>query len=1081
MVRDPVAFDWDEHGQLWVLQMGDYPNGVDGKPAGEIWVLRDTSGDGLYDNSTLFMSGIPFPTGIQCWRDGVLVSAAPDIFFAADRNNDWQADVKKVLYRGFGEGNQQHRVNGLRLGLDNWVYVGNGDSGGDIKSLDGVLDDGELGKKPSEFALSVGKSSSVNGRDLRIRPDFGWFETQSGQTQFGRSRDDWGNWFGCNNSDPMWHYLLSESYLRRNPNFAFGNTRHHMFEIPGAAPVFPRSRTLARYNDFDRVNRFTSACSTMIFRDTYLGNDIYGNSFTSEPVHNLVSRRVISEAGSSFRGARAKTETQSEFLSSTDSWFRPTMIRTGPDGALWVADMYRFVIEHPKWIPADWQRRLDLQAGSDMGRIYRIVPEDNTRSAVHYLARSKDKDPLTGAMLVQQLEESNGWRRDTAQRILVHRQNRAVVPALVELLAEHKQPLTRLHALCTLDGLGAIEEPTLLLALGDSHPGVRRHAIRLSESELKAGNLTVTDKVVELLKDTNAQTQIQLAYSLGYSSDPRAAIVLAALLDRATNNRALRGAVISSFNENNIDGVLRESLKAGAAQAGDSNTAAILIGQAAAFKRVDIVLGQFKSVFETDQPIAKRLSIANSILAAAIGESAVSGRLAATAELKAIWQKANKEAIELAINTEAKNSDRITALAFLARTPVSDKNMLISIVELVSPQVAQPIQFAAIDALSKRDSDFVPRLLLNHWRSQSPSIRAKVVDAMLGQAGWTIQFLDAISNRSIGAREISSVQRQRLVTSPNETIRTRAAALLADTRPNTRKSVLAAYRAALTQNGDPIRGRAVFTKTCAACHKLDGIGKSVGADLATLKDRSKTALLTAILDPNRAVESKFVTYTAIDVKGRNYSGLLASESGTALVIQGTDGKQTTLLRRDLDELVSSTISFMPEGLEKELSIQAVADVMAFVQSAGRPPKQFPGMTARTVTQGTDGVVELPASAARIYGPSIVFEQKYKNLGYWQHVDDYAAWDFTVEKGGKFNVEFDYAVEASTANGQIKFTHGKSVISAKVPSTGTWDDYKTWRLGTLSIAAGQSTVTVSAPIQPSGALIDLRAIRLIPVK
>jgi putative membrane-bound dehydrogenase-like protein len=1077
MVRDPIAFDWDEHGQLWVLQMGDYPNGIDGKPAGEIWVLRDTSGDGRYDNSAQFMRGIPFPTGIQCWRDGVLVTAAPDIFFAADRNNDWQADFKKVLYRGFGEGNQQHRVNGLRLGLDNWLHVGNGDSGGDIKSLAGVLDLDELSKKPSRFALGIGESSSVNGRDLRIRPDLGIFETQSGQTQFGRARDDWGNWFGCNNSNPMWHYLLSESYLRRNPNFAFGDTRNHVFQVPGASPVFPRSRTLARYNDFDRLNRFTSACSTMIFRDSYLGDDIYGNSFTSEPVHNLVSRRVISAHGSSFQGSRADSEKKSEFLASTDNWFRPTMVRTGPDGALWIADMYRFVIEHPKWIPADWQRRLDLRAGSDMGRIYRIVPEGNTRSAVHYLARTKDADPLTSAMLVAQLEESNGWRRDIAQRILVHRQDRTVIPALVDLLSNHKQPVTRLHALCTLDGLRALSEKELLQALGDAHSGVRRHAIRLSEAELMAKNSKITTAIVELLKDSDPQLQIQLAYSIGHSPDSRAATVLAALLSRAADDRSLRGAVISSLTENNIDDVLRESLKTDALTTGN-NQAALLIGQAAAFKRVDIVLAQFKTVFESNESLPKRLQMANSILKAAVNESAVSGRLVSTADLKAVWVKANLEAIQLIEDSTASDADRITALNFLGRTPLSDKNMLISMAKLISPQVARPVQLAAIEAVGRRNSKLAPRLLLDNWRSQSPSVRNKIVDVMLSQADWTLQLLDAIAMRSVGVREISSVHRQRLVSSPNKATQQRAVALLAETQPRERESVLTAYREALTKQGDVNRGRAVFTKTCSACHRLDGIGKSVGADLATLKDRSRNALLVAILDPNRAVESKFVTYTAIDSKGRNHSGLLANESGTALVLQGADGKRTTLLRRDLDDLISSTISFMPEGLEKELSVQAVADVMAFVQSAGKPPKTFPGQTPRTINQTADGLIELPANAARIFGPSIVFEQKYKNLGFWQNIDDFATWNFTVNKPGEFIVEFDYAVESSTANGTIKVAIGEKSITSQVPSTGTWDTYKTWRLGTLAIPAGNASITISAPVKPAGALIDLRTVRLI---
>lgn len=1092
LVRDPVAFDWDEHGRLWVVQMSDYPNGIDGKPAGEIRVLTDTDGDGQYDRSEQFMSDIPFPTGVQCWRDGVLVSAAPDIFFAADRNGDGQAEFIRVLYRGFGEGNQQHRVNGLRLGLDNWVYVGNGDSGGDIKSLAGILDGGgggggddttttQLTKKPSAFAIGIGESTSVNGRDLRIRPDFGLFETQSGQTQFGRERDDWDNWFGCNNSNPMWHYVLSESYLRRNPHFNFGDTRHHTFEIPGASPVYPRSRTLARFNDFDRANRFTSACSTIIYRDTYLGEGFYGNSFTSEPVHNLVSRRVIAADGFTFRGTRAATEVESEFLASTDSWFRPTIVRTGPDGAIWVADMYRFVIEHPKWIPADWQRRLDLRVGSEMGRIYRIVPQGNTRPAVQYLAREKAADELTSELLVQQLDDTNGWRRDIAQRILVHRQDRSVVPLLADFVANHKQPLARLHALCTLDGLAAVDERTLLTALRDVHPGVRRHAIRLSEASLKSGNMKVTEAVVALRDETDPQTQIQLACSLGESTDARAAAVLASLLARAGSDRILRGAMISSLNEGNIDGVLENSLAKNAGRSSDAQTAALLIAQAAAFKRVDVVVEQFKGVFKAELPIAARLKAATTILQAATTQQSVRDRLASTDELKAVWQQANREAVALALDATAEEADRVSALQFLDKSPVVDAKTTEQVAELVAPQISQAIQLAAIEALGARESKSTPALLLSQWKSHSPSIRTKIVDELLRRSDWTLQLLDAIEQGSVSPRDLSAVHRQALSDSANQAVQTRAKQLLAAGQPASRQAVIEAYKAVLTQAGDAARGRVVFTKSCSACHLVDGVGKSVGADLATLKDRSNAAMLAAILDPNRAVEAKFLAYTSIDTKGRSYSGLLTSESATGLVLRGADGKEITLLRSELDTLVSTAKSFMPEGLEKDLTVQDVVDVIAFLQSERQPPKEFPGVTPRTIGQRDDGVVELPADAARIFGPSLIFEQQFKNLGYWQSADDFAVWTFSVSKAGEFNVELDYAVDNSNANSPLKLVVGENSLTEKVPGTGTWSDYKTWRLGRVTIPAGESTLTISAPTKPAGALIDLAKVRLVPAK
>ncbi|MCH7727864.1 MAG: dehydrogenase, partial [Planctomycetes bacterium] len=508
LVVDPVAFDWGPDGRLWVVEMRDYPNGLGwkaagdprGVPGGRVKVLEDVDGDGRYDKATLFLDDIPFPTGIKVWRNGILVTAAPTIFYAEDIDNDGTADKQVILYQGFGEGNQQHRVNGLRWGLDNWLYVGNGDSGGKIKSL------------------KTGKVVNVNGRDLRIRPDENQIETQSGQTQFGRCRDDWGNWFGGNNSNPMWHYVLKDHYLRRNPHIASPNVKKQVSVQPGAAPVYPASRTLARFNDLSRANRFTSACSPIIYRDELISlpeGRRRMQSFVCEPVHNLVHREIVTPQGVTFTSRRLESEKESEFLASTDNWFRPVMIRTGPDGALWIADMYRYVIEHPKWIPKDWQRRLDIRAGDNMGRIYRVYPNDTKPRKTPKL------NQLDTNELVKALDSPNGWQRDMAQQMLIWRGDRSAVARLEALAAGADRPTARLHALCTLDGLKAIRPQVLIRSLKDNHAGVRRHAIRLSESLVNdSGELG--DAIVGRFDDTDALVQMQLAYSLGSWKDERA-------------------------------------------------------------------------------------------------------------------------------------------------------------------------------------------------------------------------------------------------------------------------------------------------------------------------------------------------------------------------------------------------------------------------------------------------------------------------------------------------------------------------------------------------------------------------------
>src|ERR1051326_3932005 len=270
LVQDPIAFEWGADGKLWVVEMGDYPLGTDGKgkSGGVVRFLEDTNNDGIYDKSTIFLDGLNFPNGVIPWRKGIIVSAAPEIFYAEDTDGDGKADVKKVLFTGFREGNQQHRVNGFDYGLDNWLYGANGDSGGTIRPVhtlaerfgvrqsSGALDFGDAhpnrevaarGKAPEDWRTP--KPVTISGRDFRFRPGDGSFEAQAGEAQFGRHRDDWGNWFGNNNATWLWHYFLPEHYLARNPHLPVPTNKRTLANYRDATRVFPISRSLNRCND----------------------------------------------------------------------------------------------------------------------------------------------------------------------------------------------------------------------------------------------------------------------------------------------------------------------------------------------------------------------------------------------------------------------------------------------------------------------------------------------------------------------------------------------------------------------------------------------------------------------------------------------------------------------------------------------------------------------------------------------------------------------------------------------------------------------------------------------------------------
>jgi putative membrane-bound dehydrogenase-like protein len=255
VVIDPVSFDWGADGRLWVVEMRDYPVGIDGKgkPGGVVKVLEDRDGDGRFEAATTFLQSLSCPSSLMPWRNGVLVAAAPDLLYAEDTDGDGRADTTKVILTGFVPGNQQHRFNGFEWGLDGWVYAANGDSGGKVRV------------PGSDVELSI------SGRDLRFHPETGEFETVSVQTQYGRRRDDWGNWFGNNNPTWLWQVPVPEHYLRRNPKLAVKRIARVLANYENSTRVYPVSPVQVRPNQPWSLNHVTSGCSPSPYRDDWFG------------------------------------------------------------------------------------------------------------------------------------------------------------------------------------------------------------------------------------------------------------------------------------------------------------------------------------------------------------------------------------------------------------------------------------------------------------------------------------------------------------------------------------------------------------------------------------------------------------------------------------------------------------------------------------------------------------------------------------------------------------------------------------------------------------------------------------------
>ena len=1048
LVADPVAFEWDSHGRLWVVEMADYPLGLDGKGqhGGRVRWLEDRDGDGHYDHSTVFLDGLSFPNGVMPWRDGVLISATPDILFARDTNGDGKADETRVLFSGFREGNQQHRMNGFEYGLDNWVYGANGDSGGIVTSP------------------GTGLSVNIRGRDFRFRPDTLEFQTQTGQTQYGRRRDDWGNWFGNNNPNLGWHYTQPEHYLRRNPHFVAPSPRHPIGNYSRSQQINHISKPHQRFSGVGTYHQITAANSPTPYRDELFGEQSSRHLFISAPAYNVVRRELLEPNGVTFSSNRPEGADGHEFLASSDSWFRPITLKTGPDGALWIAAFYRLVLEHPEWIPDDVERYHNVRAGSDRGRLYRVYPDGTKPRPIPNLANK------TTAQLVAALDSPSGWQRDTAQQLLVQQNDKSAAKRLAKLLQTSANPKARLHALCTLEGLGRLRAEHAVAGMSDRHPGVREHAVRVSEPLLRSDPGDALGQVLRrLVDDPEIRVRRQLAFSLGEWNSPTAGDLLGRLAKASAGQPDLQAAIASSavgHSARILDPLLAEQ------QTGRITKLTTTMLRLAAIEAEADDVKQLLHRLTRDPTELEpwRMEALSGLLTHARKRQLPLDELLADANLV-------KTVRAMVGNAGAKPSDRATALELLCSLPGERRELDSLLAGQLTANAPRELFETGMTELAKRDPSAT--VLLGNWKSYSPSRKNRVLQQLVSANRSTQSLLAAISGKQIAANEIGPVFRHFLTTHRAPKIRSQAIELLGPQA--TGRDELVAKRLAKVNGftGSAANGGTLFATHCVVCHNLGGNGNLAGPDLASLGDKTPRALLTAILNPNKAVEDRFVIYSVTTKTGAGIAGMITGESANSITLMDLAGQARQLLRADIATLSSLGRSLMPEGLELVLSDQDLADLVAHINATGTPPKRQPGNTPALVETGNDGVLLLTASSAEIYGDTLVFEERYGNLGFWLSPNDKAAWTLDAKTAGEYEVHFDWARDGSRASNHLRLQIGSADLLAPVESTGSWDDYRESKLGTIRLEKGKQRAVVRSTGELDGFLFDLKSIRLVP--
>jgi putative membrane-bound dehydrogenase-like protein len=917
LVREPTGVCWDERGRLYVCELHGYnlegqleiedlnKTGVvdtlvrriqaadrykkraEAGTYGTVKRLTDTNGDGVMDRAEVLADHLPPAYGLCPALGGLLVAGQAEIVFLADRDDDGKAEIRQTLFTGFAGGALERGINAPQWGPDGWVYFGRGWNGGTIT--------GPRLKTPVQLP----------GSNFRIRPDGSAIEPVTGSTHtIGHALTPDGDQFFTNTwKHALYAVPIPWPYLARNPDAPLASLEADASDYSTVFPLAPvhpwklaRSQQKGWKEYYDRYGLaesvaggyFTSSCSPLVYQDNAFPAEFRGNLFVCEPAQCLIHRCLVEPDGPGLKVRRAPGEQHREFLASTDSWFRPVSLAPTPDGSLLVVDMYREIIEDYSAVPRFMQQKYGLSNGVNHGRLWRVSP-----LTAPTLAQTHWPD-LTRADLESELGSPHYWHRQTAERLLRQRQGEAA-PAL------QKRQLALSN----------------LTARTPRRDFVR--TLRARDTLLIADAATARRLAALLPALTDERSRLQLALSLGYSADPR---VLDALTDLARRHATIRwmpealltglrgraGVMLAALlaNPGPTGRLVLEPLAASIAARRDEGEVSAALQALARCPDPVLQTAALTGLGRTLKPLplpeAGKTAL-DALLAAPNG--AVRGQAALLAgklnlgdskALETLRQQAARDAASAALPTD----QRLTAVALLADAP---------------DEVAAPALLAA-------------------WPSATPPVRSALLDALVGRGNRTGYLAAALAAGTIPTSALNPLQRAQLLERADAHVRPKLEAALTSAVDPDREATFARYAKALDGAADSRRGGTLFGQLCAACHRVNGVGTSVGPDLKNAYANARQTLVRSILWPSEKIASGYDTYVVTTHDGERYSGIVAGESAGSVVLRGAGGTERTFLRKDVASLVSTPTSLMPE-FGPALSPRDCADLIAWLRQSLR--------------------------------------------------------------------------------------------------------------------------------------------------
>ena len=961
LITDPVDMVIDENGNFYVVEMHGYP--LDKSGQGRVKLLTDADGDGKMDKSTVFADGLMWPFGIMRWKNGVIVADAPHILYLEDNDNDGVADIRDTLLTGFAFSNAQMNAGGPIYGLDNWIYL-TSEAGGSYQLYNDLF--GQLGKEVYFPGHPEGERlpPQGSGRTARFDPDTYEIELTSGSTQFSRAFDDWGRHLLSNNSNHVYHEVIAAPYLSRNENLLVPSSIQTLSDH-GSKVYSITTRPQKQLLTSEGV--FTSACGITAYKGgAFPAPYDQSLTFVAEPVSNIVHVDVLEDKNTSFSASRIETPTR-EFLASTDFWFRPVNMYTGPDGALYVLDYYRQIIEHPEWMSEEAIQSGELYNGGDMGRIYRVTYEGRDMKSW------TDNLPLSEASsgdLVGYLSHPNAWWRMNAQRLLIDRADQSIVQDLKQIIgsttavssddnSEKQAALGRLHALWTLDGMGMTDEEMIETGLADPVAGIRENAIRIAEKHLgEFPDLVQT--LVTMKDDVDPKVRFQLLCTLGNDTskmarEARSSILfqdigdpwvqIAALTAKSFQAAGVLANLIRDYSQdkeqyNSLISRLSELLVTGKEKAYVNE---ILLEAMSNLERANlkgwettVLHGLAKGIRQNRDIVQNPENVKSAFLGIFLQHKNASARAAALDVLSAIGVKGMLNAddqlksklMDMAGNDELPGQRRAEIIQFMSLTKPENSRSFYQ--EFIHLEEDAAVQLAALDGLNAEDGVAMSRFVLSNWGRLTPQIRQAAVQAHLSSAEQVNLFLDAIEEGTVQKSTVDFYRRVRFMTYADDAIKRRARSIFSQKDEG---ELNEEYKASLEMKGDAKSGQMVFEKNCAICHQIDGEnGKAIGPDLSTVYSWSPEGIVSQVLFPGASVTVGYELWQIELVDGDKIQGVIADESPTAITVRNVGIEDRVISRTDIKSLNSLDYSMMPGGWEEIISVEEMADLVAFLKS-----------------------------------------------------------------------------------------------------------------------------------------------------